>query len=214
MFCKNCGAQIKDGAKFCPKCGTPAGNTNPKAAGRTQTAKKPPYLAIGLVAAVAVVAVIILFFVGRLIFGKGYEKPIKTLAKGIEQDDGEIIQGAFTETALDWSKEYSGLSSRELEKNWSSSWRYNISGEDLEDEDIKVKYKIVDVKKLDKDDIKDLKKEQKESYGFRDDITAARELDVVFTVYVDGDEEEETDMTVTVIKVDGKWYIGWGTIEY
>ena len=33
-------------------------------------------------------------------------------------------------------------------------------------------------------------------------------------VYVDGDEEEETDMTVTVIKVDGKWYIGWGTIEY
>ena len=94
MFCKNCGAQIKDGAKFCPKCGTPAGNTNPKAAGRTQTAKKPPYLAIGLVAAVAVVAVIILFFVGRLIFGKGYEKPIKTLAKGIGHfEDTSIWNG-------------------------------------------------------------------------------------------------------------------------
>lgn len=26
-FCKNCGAQLEDGAKFCPNCGTPAGAT-------------------------------------------------------------------------------------------------------------------------------------------------------------------------------------------
>ena len=23
MFCKNCGTEIKSGASFCPKCGTP-----------------------------------------------------------------------------------------------------------------------------------------------------------------------------------------------
>ena len=27
MFCRNCGAQLKEGAKFCPKCGTPVTQT-------------------------------------------------------------------------------------------------------------------------------------------------------------------------------------------
>lgn len=26
MFCKNCGSEIKNGGKFCPKCGTQVGN--------------------------------------------------------------------------------------------------------------------------------------------------------------------------------------------
>ena len=29
MFCKNCGAQIPDGARFCPECGTPAVSSGP-----------------------------------------------------------------------------------------------------------------------------------------------------------------------------------------
>lgn len=30
MYCKNCGAQLKDGARFCPKCGTPVLQTENK----------------------------------------------------------------------------------------------------------------------------------------------------------------------------------------
>ena len=43
MFCKNCGTQLKEGAKFCPKCGTPvtpmpgAGQAGPGAG------PQPPY---------------------------------------------------------------------------------------------------------------------------------------------------------------------------
>lgn len=29
MFCSKCGAQLQDGAKFCPSCGAPAGATAP-----------------------------------------------------------------------------------------------------------------------------------------------------------------------------------------
>ena len=28
MFCKNCGTQIAEGGKFCPKCGTPVGGVD------------------------------------------------------------------------------------------------------------------------------------------------------------------------------------------
>lgn len=61
MFCKNCGAPLKEGAKFCSKCGTPVsinasgavGGKNEKyTEGRTsysQTQKRLPYLAIGVI---------------------------------------------------------------------------------------------------------------------------------------------------------------------
>jgi uncharacterized membrane protein len=38
-FCKNCGTQIKDDAKFCPSCGTVAGSEEP--AGQQQQQQQP-----------------------------------------------------------------------------------------------------------------------------------------------------------------------------
>ncbi len=35
MFCKNCGAQVSDNAKFCPGCGSSVGNAGTKAVGMT-----------------------------------------------------------------------------------------------------------------------------------------------------------------------------------
>ena len=84
---------------------------------------------------------------------------------------------------------------------------YEDEDEEYEDEDLEFKYKIEDNEKLDKDDIKDIKDELKDYYNIREDIKAARELDVTLTVYVDGEEEEDSEETLTVIKVDGKWYL-------
>lgn len=56
MFCKKCGAKIKDGTKFCPKCGSPVSPAAYK--------KSPPKWAIG--AAVVVVAGILAVGIGSI----------------------------------------------------------------------------------------------------------------------------------------------------
>lgn len=45
MFCENCGAQLKDGAKFCPQCGAKVGGDAPAAAPASnfaETTQTPP----------------------------------------------------------------------------------------------------------------------------------------------------------------------------
>ena len=58
MYCKNCGKEIKDGMRFCPRCGKPVGQTK---GGKKQTGgsgkKKPDKKLIAGAAAVAVVIV-------------------------------------------------------------------------------------------------------------------------------------------------------------
>ena len=107
-----------------------------------------------------------------------------------------------------------GLEGRKLEKYWEKNAIYALTSEELEGKDIKIKYKIEDNEKLDKDDIKDIEKELKEYMDIREDVSAARELEVSFTIYEDGDKEDEVDVTMEVIKVDGKWYLNWGSFEY
>ena len=210
MFCKNCGAQIAEGAKFCPKCGASVGNVNAGNNGETgqvETGKKPPYLAIGLIAVIAVVVIILAVVLGKTVFGKGYEKPIKNLIKGVEEQDGEMILSAFSDETIEALEDEMGVDRKDLEDMMEEEFEYMFSDEEYEDEDLEFKYKIEDNEKLDKDDIKDIKDELKDYYNIREDIKAARELDVTLTVYVDGEEEDDSEETLTVIKVDGKWYL-------
>lgn len=44
MFCKNCGNQLKDGAKFCAKCGTPVAQTTTGAAGKAEGTQVTPQM--------------------------------------------------------------------------------------------------------------------------------------------------------------------------
>lgn len=77
MFCRQCGAEIRDGSQFCPKCGAQLARDEAKrgkSAVKIATAKKPPLKLIGLlVAGIAVVALIVFVAVplaGKLL-GKG-----------------------------------------------------------------------------------------------------------------------------------------------
>ena len=215
MFCKNCGTPVPDGVSFCPQCGTPTGMNPAGAAGGQKNtaygAKKRPYLAIGLIAVLAVAAIILIVFLGRLIFGGGYKKPIKTFVQGMEEEDGEKILSAFSKKTVDELEDMSGLDKRDFEREYDDFIQI-FTDEDLDGEDIKLKYKIEDSEKLNKDDIKDIRDELKDSLGVREDISAAREVDIVLTIYIDDEEEDKVDVSMDVIKVDGKWYINYGSI--
>ena len=216
MFCKNCGSPIADGIKFCPHCGTAVGGNDSAAAAAghypVQNKKRPPYLAAGVLVVLAALAITIVILLVRFIFGGGYKKPIQTLAEGMEQEDGEKVLSAFSKKTVDALEDSSGMDGRDFEREYDSFIAV-FTDEDLEGEDFKVECKIEDSEKLNKDDIKDIRDDLKESLGIREDISDAREVDAVFTIYVDDSEEDTIDVSMDVIKVDGKWYISYGSID-
>lgn len=56
-YCKNCGNKLEDGAKFCPKCGTPSGSETKQ---DTETKQEESSKKGGLIAAIVVMAAIAL----------------------------------------------------------------------------------------------------------------------------------------------------------
>lgn len=59
MYCKACGAQVREGARFCAKCGAPLNDAERRAAARPRHSRKRWLLLLGAVAAiVALIAVI------------------------------------------------------------------------------------------------------------------------------------------------------------
>lgn len=56
-YCKNCGTKLDDGAKFCPKCGTPSGSETKQ---DTETKKKKSSKKGGLIAAIVVAVIALL----------------------------------------------------------------------------------------------------------------------------------------------------------
>ncbi|WP_455139370.1 zinc ribbon domain-containing protein [Thermophilibacter sp.] len=99
MFCPKCGAQVPDGTKFCPACGTPlnpaapAGGSAP-AAGASGPVVTPVAPAAGdkaaaarlvrLVAAVVMIVAFFLPFVGTSIFGYEFSFSAFNAAFGID----------------------------------------------------------------------------------------------------------------------------------
>ncbi len=70
-YCRNCGAELKEDALFCPKCGTPVGQRGVETVRRRKRSLSP--MTIASIAGIAVVALIILvalaFLSGGLPFG-------------------------------------------------------------------------------------------------------------------------------------------------
>lgn len=102
MFCRNCGNQLPDGAKFCGRCGAPvakqdAGKT---AAPRDRGEKKKRGLGGGAIAAIVVLALVVLAGVGWLLsslLGGGETAPERTISRkelssAGEEEDGQKEQ--------------------------------------------------------------------------------------------------------------------------
>lgn len=89
-YCKSCAKEIPDGAATCPHCGA--------AAEGAPEAKKKPFplkaVIIGLAGLIVVLAAVLVL---TMTLGKGYEKPLDTLAKTF--NSGKLDEAALQKAA-------------------------------------------------------------------------------------------------------------------
>ena len=218
MFCKNCGTELKEGTKFCPKCGTPAATTQQMYSGQQQgggaegrslgvlserKARKAPVFAIGAI----VILIIAVVLVIRGCAGGGYEEPIRNLVKGIENQDGKQILKAFSDEMMEAAEEESGYSREEFAEMYENMFNYSIGDVNLFDVDYRIDYEIEDDYDLSEREVKEIEDELSDE-GIDVDIKAGKEVELTLEISVKNiDYHEEEDKTVEVIKIGQNWYI-------
>lgn len=124
MFCKNCGAQLPDGVKFCNSCGAAVNVTLsvPENAGNTtnnntsviskSTKKKFPVSFIVIIV-IIVVAIILLFGNDdkdyETISGADeYEETVDNFFEGLFEADGKLFVSTFSESFIEEQMENNG----------------------------------------------------------------------------------------------------------
>lgn len=204
MFCRKCGAQISGNEKFCPKCGAPVVSTQQpgmqRAGGQTGSAaakKKPPYLAIGLI---AIIVIVVLIVVKMLFFSSSYETPVKNFMKAIEKQDVKLLMSTMPDDVLDALADEMGWDRKDIEDQLD-----DVVSElaDEYDGKIKIEWEIEDSHKLKNSQIKSIEDDLYDSV----EIKEGKSLEISTVVYIDGEEEEENDLYLNVIKIGSKWYI-------
>ena len=158
MFCKSCGVQLPDGAKFCNSCGA---NLSGEATGSTmgttvvsnQGKRKKAFAFV--VAAVAAVLVIALLFNG----GKSYEKTVDAFFEGLFEADAELYVSTISNEIIDNYIENQGYRNKsdvrkELQKEFDDlvdsydddlgkNWKYEYEIIDADEDDEKVELRVV-----------------------------------------------------------------------
>lgn len=229
-FCEFCGAQMEDNASVCPGCNaTPSGanatvnttgvnnasvtgnvennnaniGTVDSAVSSTATASAPnknkivPMIIAGFAALVFLSIVV-------SVLGGGFKKPLDNFAKGFNKEDAKYLMKAYPEL---YSEEFEDYLGNDFEDFLEDSLESSIDRlEDKYGKNIKVKYKVLDKEKMDKDDLEDLEDEIEDDLDESVKISKGYELEVEFTVK--GKKKARTkEIDVNVIKMDGKWVI-------
>lgn len=200
-FCTNCGKEL-NGATFCTNCGArvesaPAASTT----GSNALLEKFNENKNLIIAGAAALLVIIITIIAIASCSGGYKGKLKAFMNAYKKGDEKKIVALMPEKLV---KKMGGKS--DLEDRLEENLEYQFGKLDDVDGDIKkMSYKISDVEKLDKDDIKDLKKEIRNYWGASLDIKQAVKVEIEMTIPIDGDKETE-DFEVTLVKIGSKWY--------
>ncbi|MBQ8659229.1 MAG: hypothetical protein IJ475_00110 [Bacilli bacterium] len=223
-FCKTCNTQVDDSLAFCPTCGNkveevaaaaapansqPIVNTDALKSKAGDVAGKAKNVAGDLVekiksdkivlVAVVVLAAVVLFAVGSFvvkIMQPGYGV-VNSYMKGMVKFDAEKIAKLYHEDMYGEDKDLD-----DMVDSLEDSFEY------YEDEDYKfLSYKIREAEVYSEDELDDLAEELEEDYDIdEDDVQAARDYYVRYKMDADG-EENLSYRSVTVVKIDGKWYL-------
>lgn len=185
MFCKNCGTQLSDGAKFCNSCGTsingtPSTSANASPVSSKNTKKKSP---IGIIAIVIIVIAAIALFSGG---GGGYEKTVDNFFEGLFEADGKLFVSTFSETFIEEQIENNGYRNKA------------VLTERLQD----------NLDELAEEYVDELGKNWKYEYEIIDIAEYDDEVEITVSIDLIGKKTEESDVWILSLSKDGsKWYI-------
>ena len=220
MFCKYCGENNVDGAKFCKNCrkplmttssadGTAAGYNPGMTPGYTPTSqqnhKKTGIIAIVAIVAAVLIAVAVIFSIFHAVKGRSPEKTVDQLVTSLFKLDADGIIDTFPKEAVNKLKE---------EGNWDDEYDDLVSGieslaqsvGDYVDLEKMCSYKITETKDATKDEIAEIQ-EDYDDEGIDVKIKDAKIITVELTINIPiyGSETDSED--IVVIKIGNSWYI-------
>ena len=212
-YCANCGNQLSDEAKFCPKCGTTQEEqqqsyTQPnqsyiyqQPAGRTKFNVKPVFVvvAIGVIALIAILYKV--FFSGG---SRSMEGAVEKYYEAITDQDGEaLLKSTCCGSLMEAIEEESGYSKEDMADAMEDSIEYSY--EDY----AKIKnIKIEDKDKMSKSELKEGLESIEDEIGVEVKISEIYELEVSFKYYDESYEEcDEDTESLMVYKSGFGWYV-------
>lgn len=221
--CKNCGTQLRDGARFCPACGSPAEPPKQAApnAGYGQPGQVPPNavygnpmppksnkkafgIIAGIVGLIVVAAVLIVILLGRdQNPNKSYKTAAETWAKAYATRDFSLLLKAYPPDLREDVRE-------EL------LWDFDDDEDEYWDEmydkleyycgpHVKMSYKLGKAEQLDRD-WEYYEWYFRSFYDYECDISAGYEVEVDAT-FRGADDTYEKTASLVVVQIEGKWYV-------
>lgn len=185
MFCKNCGTQLSEEAKFCNTCGVAIANDLP--ANSSPMGDVPSYNTkkkrTGIIAVVAVIILGIALIFGG---GAGYEKTIDDFFEGLFEGDSELFVSVLSDDLVEEQIDYYGYRNEAVLIEKLQDNMDDLAEEYVDElgKNWKYKYEIVDVEE------------------YKD------EVEVTIDLELSGRKGEESDVWILVLIKDGnKWYV-------
>lgn len=218
MFCRKCGAENDDSARFCHTCGlvliprqqvspppvepvtpvVPVEPEIPTAPVPSKPKRSRKKLWILLTAAVLVIALGVSAF---LLFRNSPKKVANDTLDAIFTADAETIFQLLPEDAL--KTMYSTRAERrEAQNNLQVRLEDILDSMDAMYASWRIDYRVVDVETMQDEDLETIQEQYDDQFDCS--VTAAKEVTVKLTGHCDDDRQVAT-FTLLIVKVDGKW---------
>ena len=217
MFCKYCGEQNPDNAVFCKKCGGKLNEGQPKettaenGGGFVSNNPNPPKKSFKIrpsIIAIAAAVLVVIIAATQLFGGRSYKKTIDLFITSVMDGDGAGLVKTLPDELVEYGMEQDGLTSRkELEQEMEVLLGDpGTSLNSMYGDDWSYEYEIVDTEDYTSDELKSLKEEyQTEIKDIK--IKDAKKVTVKLTLKVKDEDDQSTDVDLSVIKIGKTWYI-------
>ena len=202
MFCGMCGAENKEGAKFCEKCGAPINKGQKRdEINATNQNKK-----VGMIA-VAVLAVVIVVALFSLFGGRGYESTVKEYFNATMDGDAKAVVNLIPKKVMEKELKNEGYDEDEMdmfiEEGEKQLQDTLDSIEDAMGKDWKMTYEIKETEDVTGRELKEIKDDYE---GYDIDVSEAKKVEVEMKVKAKENENSHT-VRLHLIKIGRSWYL-------
>jgi len=162
-----------------------------------------------LITAGVLLSVIVLFVLAIALSGGGYEDAVDNYMKVSFKGKASLIEDLAPEAYWEYVEDKEDLKLDEIEEIYEED-AFDAMMKLLEamvGDDVSVSYDIKDTDELSESKLDKIKDTLKETYDIpRKDVGDAIEIEIE-TVIEGDDEEEEDEMTMYAVEIDGDWYL-------